>query len=112
MTKKQDITAILYDKRGRVLSIGQNSYVRTHPLQGYHAKKVGLPDKTFIHAEVAAIVKCKDLSKAYRIKVFRFNNKGEEMLAKPCCICASAIANTPIKVVEYTTSKHTKVPNA
>ena len=102
MTKRQYITAILYDKKGRVLSVGQNSYIRTHPLQKLHANKVGLPDKEFIHAEVAAIVKCKDLSKAYRIKVFRFNNKGEEMLAKPCPVCQSLIASTTIKIVEYT----------
>lgn len=102
MTKKQHITAILYDKKGRVLSVGQNSYIRTHPLQKLHANKVGLPDKEFIHAEVAAIVKCKDLSKAYRIKVFRFNNKGEELLAKPCPVCQSLIASTPIKIVEHT----------
>ena len=108
MTKKQDITAIIKDKRGRVLSVGKNSYVKTHPLQAKHSKRVGLPDKVFLHAELQAVIKCKDLSKAYKIEVYRFNNKGEEMLAKPCRICASAIANTPIKVVEYTTSKHTK----
>jgi hypothetical protein len=33
MTKRQAITAIITDKKGRVLSIGQNSYSKTHPLQ-------------------------------------------------------------------------------
>lgn len=102
MTKKQDITAILYDKRGRVLSIGQNSYVRTHPLQGYHANKVGLPHKTFIRAELDAVLKCKDLSKAYKIEVYRFNNEGKPLLAKPCVVCESLLKSTPIKIIEHT----------
>lgn len=34
MTKKQDITAIIKDKRGRVLSAGKNSYTNAHMNQG------------------------------------------------------------------------------
>lgn len=103
MTKKQEITAIIKDKRGRVLSVGKNSYVKTHPLQAMHANKVGLPHKTFIHAELEAVIKCKDLSKAYKIEVYRFNNEGKPLLAKPCVICTSLLSKTPIKVIEYTT---------
>lgn len=102
MTKKQDITAIIKDKRGRVLSIGKNSYVKTHPLQALHANRVGLPHKTFIHAEADAVIKCKDLSKAYKIEVYRFNNEGKPLLAKPCLVCQSLIKSTPIKVIEHT----------
>lgn len=102
MTKKQDITAIIYDKRGRVLSVGKNSYTKSHTLMHTHANKVGLPHKIFLHAEASAIIKCKDLSKAHRISVFRFNNKGEPMLAKPCKVCQSLLDSTPIKVIEHT----------
>ncbi len=102
MTTKQDITAIITDKRGRVLSIGKNSYVKTHPLQKHHCERVGLPDKVFLHAEIDAIIKCKDLSKAHKIQVFRFNNTGKAMLAKPCKVCEDALKQTPIKVVEHT----------
>lgn len=96
------VTAVIYDKKGRVLSIGQNSYVKTHPIQAKHAKKVGLPDKQFLHAEVAAIIKCKDISKAYKIFVSRWNANGEPLLAKPCPICASAILAAGITIVEHT----------
>jgi len=85
--KKHILTAIIYDKKGRILSIGQNNYVKTHPLQKKYAEQAGEPHKEYLHAEVAAIVKCKDLSKAYKISIFRFNSEGKPGLAKPCSIC-------------------------
>lgn len=104
MSKKvsQQITAVIYDRRGRVLSIGQNSYVKTHPIQAYHARIVGEPYKQFLHAEIHAIVKCPDISKAYRIFVSRWNNNGLAMNAMPCPICMSAINSTGIKHIEHT----------
>jgi len=100
---KQNITAIIYDRKGRVLSIGKNSYVKTHPLQAKYAKEVGQPYKVHLHAEIAAIVKCKNLRKAYKISVFRYNNQGKPMMAKPCPICMSAIKAAHISVIEWTT---------
>ena len=101
---KQDITAIIYDRKGKVLSIGQNSYVKTHTLQAHHAKKVGLPDKQFLHAEVHAITRCKDLSKAHKIFVARYGKKGQPLLAKPCPVCQSALEQAGIEVIEWTES--------
>ena len=102
MSKQHELTAIIYDKRGRILSIGKNSFIKTHPLQKKLAKKAGLPEKEFLHAEVSAIVKCADLSKAHTIKVFRFNLKGEPVLAKPCPICESAIKSAGIRHIFHT----------
>lgn len=102
MSKQHELTAIIYDKRGRVLSIGKNSFIKTHPLQKKLAKKVGLPEKEFIHAEVAAIVRCSDLSKAASIKIFRFDSSGSPVLAKPCPICQSAIKSAGIKHIFHT----------
>lgn len=98
----QDITAIIYDKRGRILSIGQNSYVKTHPLQAKHAKKAGTPEKVYLHAEVAAIVKCRDLTKAHKIFVSRTMRNGSFGLAKPCAVCMSALDAAGIEVIEHT----------
>lgn len=100
--KKFDITAIIYDKRGRVLSIGKNSYVKTHPYQKEHACKVGLPHKEFLHAEIHAIVKCKQIEKAHRISIMRFDPNGNPRIAKPCLVCQSAIEAAGIKIVEHT----------
>ena len=97
-----DITAIIYDKRGRVLSIGKNSYVKTHPLQHFHSHKVGLPHKQFLHAEIHAIARCKRLEKAHRIVVTRFDKDGKEALAKPCPVCQSAIKAAGIEIIEHT----------
>ena len=104
MSTKQEITAVIYDRKGRVLSIGQNSYVKTHTLQAKHAEKVGLPDKQYLHAEIHAITKCKDLSKAHKILVTRYGKTGKPLLAKPCPVCVSAIEAVGIKVVEWTES--------
>lgn len=100
--QRQTLTAIIYDKRGRVLSVGQNSYCKTHPMQAEHAKKLGQPERQYLHAEIHAIVRCKDLSKAHRLFVSRWNRQGEPVLAKPCPVCMSAIRAAGIEIVEHT----------
>lgn len=102
MSSFQDITAIIYDKRGRVLSVGKNSYIKTHPLQAKYAHKVGLPEKQYLHAEIAAIVRCRDLQKAHRIEVLRVGRDGSLLLAKPCPVCQTAIKAAGIKNIEHT----------
>lgn len=103
MSKQRfDLTALIYDKRGRVLSVGKNSYVKTHPLQNHHACKVGLPEKQFLHAEIHAITLCKNLKKAHKIVIMRFDQSGNPKNAKPCPVCVSAIEAAGIKFVEHT----------
>lgn len=97
-----DLTAIIYDKRGKVLSIGKNSYLKTHPLQYKHACMVGLPDKQFLHAEIHAIARCRQLDKAHKIVVMRFDKQGNPCNAQPCPVCRSAIHASGIKIVEHT----------
>jgi tRNA(Arg) A34 adenosine deaminase TadA len=102
MSTKQLITAVITDRKGKVLSVGTNSYIKTHPLQATHAVKVGMPFKIHLHAEVHAITRCKNLERAYKISVFRYNKKGEPVLAKPCAICMSAIVAAGIQHIEHT----------
>ena len=99
---KHELTAIISDKKGRVLSIGKNSYRKTHPIMAHYAEQAGEPYKVFLHAEVAAIIKCKDIDKAYSISIFREGRSGNPLNAKPCPICMSAIKSTPIKIIEHT----------
>ena len=99
VSQVQNITAIIYDRRGRILSIGKNSYVKTHPLQARYAKACGEHQKVFLHAEIHAIARCKDLDKAYKMVITRFYVDGAPALAKPCKICQSAISQTPIKII-------------
>lgn len=102
MKPKHNITAIIYDKRGKVLSIGKNSYVKTHPEQKRYAEKVGLVHKEFLHAELAAIIKCRNMDKAHKIIVYRYTKDGKPALAKPCKSCHAAIIDSGIKVIEHT----------
>jgi deoxycytidylate deaminase len=101
-SQRQQITAVIYDRRGRVLSVGQNSYVKTHPLQAQHARRVGLEEKVFLHAEVHAIVRCRDISRAHKIFVSRWDKNGRAMMASPCPVCRSAIEAAGIEIVEHT----------
>jgi tRNA(Arg) A34 adenosine deaminase TadA len=98
VNKQHSIKAILYDKKGNILSIGSNSYTKTHPLQAKYANQVGEPKKIFLHSEIDAIIKCKDISKAYRIEVYRFYKDGKPANAKPCKICENALNQLGIQV--------------
>lgn len=99
---RQAITAVIYDRKGNVLSVGQNSYVKSHPLQAKHAAKAGNPLAIYLHAEIHAIVRCRDLSKAHRIFVSRWAKDGQPASAKPCKICMSAIKAAGIEHIEHT----------
>ena len=101
MARIYDITAIIYDKKNRVLSIGKNSYNKTHPYMARLSKAVKEPYKIWLHAEVDAIIRCRHLDKAHRIQIFRYDIHGNLKLAKPCDTCLSAIEATNIKVIEY-----------
>ena len=102
MTTMQNITAFAYDRKGRILSIGRNSYVKTHPLQARAAKEVGEDYKIYLHAEVAALVKIKNWQKIDKLVVTRYNKNGEPMLAKPCRVCQRVIKIAGIGTGEHT----------
>ena len=101
MSQKYDIIAKCYDKRGRLLSVGTNSYEKTHPYQKHCAVMVGHSFKEYLHAEIQAILRAKD-QRIHKITVERYNKNGEPMLAKPCPICQYAIGMFNIAEVEYT----------
>lgn len=101
MSRKQIITAIAYDKKGNVLSVGRNSYIKTHTIQGRYARKVGRPSSIFLHAEIDALIKAKRKN-VYRMFVSRLGRDGTYCLAKPCPICQAALEDYGVKVVEHT----------
>ena len=106
-SSKHQLTAIIEDRHGRILSIGQNSYTKTHTQMLIHGRKVGITNRPFLHAEMDAIIKCRNLEKAYKISVYRYGKDGRPLMAKPCPICESAIKAIPtIKVVEWTIGEY------
>lgn len=103
--QKYDLVAKCYDKKGNLLSEAMNSYKKTHPLQAYFAEKVGLPDKVFLHAEIAAILKA-GKKKIHRIEVERYSKRtGRPLNARPCPICQEAIKAFGINEVSFTTGE-------
>ena len=99
--KRYVILAKCYDKRKRLMSVGENSYSKTSTVMSYFAEKVGLPAKVFLHAEVQSLLRCKD-KKPYRMTIERYDNEGNFALAKPCTVCTEAIKAWGISVIEYT----------
>ena len=95
---RYQITAILFDKKGRPLSIGKNSYTKTHPIMARESAKHGEPYKVFLHAEIDAIVRCRDMSKATRIVVMRFDANGRPVNAKPCPICMGLLSTYNLRI--------------
>jgi tRNA(Arg) A34 adenosine deaminase TadA len=93
------IGCIITDKRGRPISFGVNKK-KTHPLQEHYAKQAMFPKKLYLHAEIAALVKCRD--QGHTIWVGRLLQNGTPALARPCPICLAAIKESGIKVIMYT----------
>jgi deoxycytidylate deaminase len=98
-----DCTAIIYDKKGNILSIGKNSYVKTHPIQAHYAHLAQQPHRIFLHAEIDAIIKCRNIDKAHRMLITRIGNSGRYLPSYPCKVCQQAIKAVNIPQLEYTT---------
>lgn len=99
---KVNIRATITDKKGRILSAAQNSYSRTHPIQARFASRTSKPNRIFLHAEIAALVKLRSGDKPHKIFVERYFKDGKPALARPCPVCEAAIKHYGIKTVEYT----------
>lgn len=99
---KHLIKATITGPKGNVLSTAENSYTKTHPIQARFARDVGMPDRVFLHAEIAALVKLPKDCKPYKISIQRYYKNGKPANAKPCEVCEAAIKFWGIKHVEYT----------
>ena len=99
---KPNVTCFVYDRKGNLLSVGRNSYVKTHPVQAKAAKAVGEEKRIFLHAEIHALVQIRDWNLPWRMHVVRLGADGRELLAKPCPVCMHVIKQTGIKRIEHT----------
>lgn len=98
--QQYSITALAYDKRGRLLSVGHNSYIKTHRLQAKYSKRAGKPDAIYIHAELDALIKAR--GEVYRLRIIRYTKDGKPACAKPCAACRLALEDWGVKIVEHT----------
>lgn len=96
---KQRLCSVITDRKGNVLSVGQNSYTKTHPLQFHAARNQGNEQACFLHSEVDAIRRLgRDAHKARNIYVARLDKQGNVALAKPCIVCQSVIDSLNLNV--------------
>lgn len=102
MRPKFLITAVVTDKQGNVISTAENNYSKSHPIQARFARSAGQPDRIYLHAEIAALVKMPRGAKPHKIFVSRYHKDGKPANAKPCTVCEAAIKHYGIKHVEYT----------
>lgn len=62
------------------------------------AAKAGQPHRIYLHAEVDALVRLREIDKAYKIVVMRHNKQGIPVNAKPCPVCQHLLSQTKLKV--------------
>jgi deoxycytidylate deaminase len=99
-TKKYWVIAASLDHHNNIISIGENSYQKTHPMQSRLAIKTGNRTKEYLHAEIASLVK--NNKKPESIVIIRMINNGKVKMAKPCQVCMLAIKEAKIKYIYYT----------
>lgn len=103
-SNKYIVGAFAYDNKGRLLSKGTNSFVKTHPQQKKYADYVGLNYKIYLHAEISAIIKANSkIDTLIVARILQYTN--ETALAKPCPVCYEAIRQAKIRKV-YFTNEH------
>jgi len=94
--KNYRVGAVIFDKRGRVISSACNSY-KTHP---FVLKYSNYP---FLHAETHAII-AGGLDNVHNcdIMITRVLLNGQPSMAKPCPSCQRALKDCGIRDVYYT----------
>ena len=99
-TGRHHVVAFATDNHGNIISKASNSYLKTHPVQAEYAEKVGKEEAIFLHAEVAALVKCR--RQPDTVYIARYGRTGDQMLAAPCPICELAMLEAGVRKVVYT----------
>ncbi len=100
---KKQVGAILLN-RNKVVATATNIETKTHPIQARFAERVGLHEKIFLHAEIAALVKCREECDTIVVARLGGHNHDELRMAKPCPVCALALKEAGIDKVHYTTN--------
>ena len=93
--------SIITDKRNRVVSVGYNSYTKSHPQQQRWGELTGNPHMCYVHSEFSALKKDKH-KKGYKIYIARVDSENRPVYSKPCKACEEMLKNSHLKAVEYT----------
>lgn len=103
-SKKQNVVAIVFDKQGKILCIGTNSFVKSNGTQAALAKKAGYESRCYLHAEISALLRWRRFTNdpPYGIFVARLDKAGNFALAAPCEVCSLAIKELGLKKIFHT----------
>lgn len=106
-TSRKKVGAVLYNSKKRVIATATNNDDKSHPRQAWWAQRVGLDEKIYLHAEMAALIKARE--DADTIVVVRLGGHDGNSLrqARPCPICEPALRYAGIKHVYYSVTDNT-----
>jgi len=99
-TKKYWVIAASLDHHNNIISIGENSYQKTHPMQSRLSLKCGNRNREYLHAEIASLVKNRNNPES--IMIVRITSTGLVRMARPCNICNLAIREVGIRNIIFT----------
>lgn len=104
---RKKVGAVLFNSKKRVITTAVNNDDKSHPRQAWWAERVGLKEKIYLHAEMAALIKARE--DADTIVVVRLGGHDGKSLrnAKPCPICEPALRYAGIKHVYYSVTDNT-----
>ena len=91
---------VIVDKRGKIVAEAANDYLKTHTVMHKASRKLGL-EKDYCHSEMLALVRSR--GKGVKMFIARVDSQGNACYSAPCIVCASLIAQSQIKSVEFTT---------
>lgn len=98
-SKKYWVIAASLDHHNNIISIGENSYQKTHPIMAKLAIRTGNRTREYLHAEIASLVK--NRQKPESIIVIRITSTGLIRMARPCNICNLALREAGIKYIYF-----------
>jgi tRNA(Arg) A34 adenosine deaminase TadA len=98
--RKWRFACIITDRHGSIISQSFNSMTKSHPMQYKYACTHGNREQIFLHAEVAALVRCRKVP--YALYVARIDACNRPAMARPCEICMEAIKKAHVRYIYFT----------
>jgi tRNA(Arg) A34 adenosine deaminase TadA len=92
------VGCIILDRKNNIISSARNS-TKTHPLQFKYATKHGQAHRIFLHAEIAALIKCR--IDPYTAVIVRLGRSGSMRPSHPCPLCMDALKEAGVKEIFY-----------
>ena len=104
--KKFLLKSTAFDKKGAVLAVAFNDYLKSSPIQKALSIRAGLSEhRTAVHSEVLCLVRASrnhPSKRVHTLLIERYDAEGKPRLAAPCASCQLAIKDSKVQIVMYT----------